>query len=97
MSPPLTDGEAVPDPVGEALTTGIGATVVPQGLQGKIRTIFFEEIYPKREGIQKENWHIKMDVARYGNRIEEARIQIDIVLQGVAPYNIRRAGKGVCW
>ena len=32
---PLTDGEAVPDPVGDSTITGIKAAVVPQGLKGE--------------------------------------------------------------
>ena len=54
ISPPLTDGEDVPDPVGEALTTGIGATVVPQGLQGKIRTIFSKKFTQRGKGFKRK-------------------------------------------
>ena len=39
-SPTLTDVDAVPDHVGDAPITSIGASVVPQGPEGKIGTIF---------------------------------------------------------
>ena len=44
---------------------------------------------------RKENRDTMMDADQYGNCIPEAMIQIDNFCQGVAPDNIRRAGKRV--
>ena len=103
-SPPSTDGEAAPDPTGDAPITRIGAAVSPQGLEGKLGPFLTNpNLSPptirkitqiEREGIRKEKRDTATDAAWSRNRIEEYGINL---FREVASANIRTDGEKVGW